>query len=79
MTLPIGAAKVFPEESPTKPPIAADFMLSDFGEPQRERGRSALFWEEIVALFEEQRLSYMRDFYSPKERLANKVPEPFVM
>jgi len=68
--------KTAPAEAP---PYAVDFALPDFGEAQRETPSSRLSWDEIVDLFEEQRLAYMRDHDTPEERLANKVPERFVM
>lgn len=61
------------------PRYATDFALPDFDEAQREPVRPRLDWNEIVELFEEQRLAYMRDHDSPEKRLAEKVPERFVM
>lgn len=61
------------------PRYATDFALPDFGEAQREPPRPCLNWNEIVELFEEQRLAYMHDHDSPEKRLAEKVPERFVM
>lgn len=68
--------KAAPIETPR---YATDFALPDCGERLRDPSPSRLQWETIVELFEAQRLAYMSDHDSPEERLANKVPERFVM
>jgi len=73
---PSNPMKTAPAEATS---YATDFALPDFGEAMRETPAPTLPWDEIVALFEEQRLAYMRDHDTPEKRLANKVPERFVL
>jgi len=60
-------------------PLATDFVLPVFEEPQIEHWPSKMSWIKAMRHFAAERSHYMRDFDSPERRLRDKNPDRFRM